>query len=247
MDESLTPDDAAELLRLDARARQRDSRARKSERQAAEQRLVAEREAERLAILTAKDERISDLERRLAATDSRMAGVEQDLDDTQILLGIVLDLDEHRRRGMPPETEKIVVKHIENAARRYRHATMRVWTCSPAEATGRARGAYRSALARVAALPTSADLVTLTFDVTAPDTPVTQTVRNADRKMGIADRSQDDPAISPLQQAWIDRLGPSPYDPYQAMIEEIEHRAETGIGWDDEEDHEEDESRFADL
>ena len=247
MTESLTPDDHAHLLRLDARARQRDSRARRAEREAAAARLVAEREAERLAILSAKDERIADLERRVTETEGRLAATEQDLDDTRILLGIAVDLDEHTRHGMPPFNRIYVQKHFENVAKRFEHATMRLWTCTSDEASGRAGSIFRTALDRAASLPTSDDPVTVTRAVTPADTCVTRTVRNMDGHLGIADRPQDGPAISASQQAWLDRLGPSPYDPYEAMIEEIEHRAETGVGWNDEEDRDEDESRFADL
>lgn len=247
MTESLTPDDHAHLLRLDARARQRDSRARKAEREAAAARLVSEREAERLAILSAKDERIADLERRLADAEGRLAVTEQDLVDTRILLGIAVDLDEHTRRGMPPSSQIHVQKHFENVARRFEHATMRLWTCTSSEASRRAASVFDAALDRAARLPTSDDPVTVMRPVTPADTRVTQTVRNADWKMGIADRPQDGPEISAAEQAWLDRLGPSPYDPYEAMIEEIEHRAETGRGWDDDDLEDDDETRFADL
>lgn len=234
----LTPDDAAELLRQDARARQRDSRARKAERAAAQERLIAEREAERLAVLAAKTERITELEARLGEAVERSRAAEERLGDAVTLLAVHHDVAGLRVRGAHPANCEIIERANFNALRRFEVVSMRYWTCPAHEAVLRAQALLQMVIDRRGTLPSTDGPVTIPRAVTPPGTPVTQTVRNTDRPLRIADRSHDLPSILTDEEAWIDAQDRTPYDPYEAHIAHIEALAEGGADDDLDDDGE---------
>lgn len=238
MNDRLTPEDAAELLRQDARARQRDSRARKAERAAAQERLIAEREAERLAVLAAKTERIIELEARLAETEERSRVAEERLEDAVTLLAVHHDVAGLRVRGAHPANCEIIERANTNALRRFEVVSMRYWTCPAPEAVLRAQALLQMVIDRRGTLPSTDGPVTIPRAVTPSDTPVTRTMRNANQPLRIADRSHDHPAMSAEEQAWIDAQSRSPYDPEEARIAHVEALAEGGAEDDPDDDGE---------
>lgn len=229
----LTPEDAAALNRKAAALRQADRRARKKILDAEEARLVAEREAEAKAIEAARVERMDDLEKRLSDAQTALLGCQEKLDDATTLLALHYDTVRINAGGVSKGVCRIINEANVIALDAFNEATKRYWTCSPSEAVERAHDLIRSIEHRITTLPSVDDPITIRNDVTLPGTPVTQTVRIADRPERIADRSHEIEVVTPEEQAWRDSLGDSPYDPYHAEIERIEAIAEGLIEDDD--------------
>ncbi|KTR06884.1 hypothetical protein NS365_05470 [Aureimonas ureilytica] len=217
--------------------RQADRRARKKLLDAEEARLVAEREAEAKALEAARVERMADLEKRLLDAQTALQGCQERLDDATTLLALHYDTVRINAGGVSKGVCRIINEANVIALDAFNEATKRYWTCLPEQAVERAHDLIRSIEHRITTLPSVDDPITIGKDVTLPGTPVTQTVRNADRPVGNADRSQEASPISEEEQAWIDRQDRDPYDPYQDYVERMEAIAE-GNEPDDDDDGE---------
>ena len=229
----LTPEQAAELNRRQAARRQADKRERDRQQAADEAAMLAEAEAQAAAEEKARVAHLADVEKRLAEAEKTISMTQERLDDAVLLLACHHDVDHWRRRGARKDLVDGHYRLVAQSFVRFRDTARATWQCDQAGPGPRIRSLLQDITVGIGNLPSVDEPASTTRNVTGVGTPVTATVRNADRPERIADRSYEAPPISDEEQAWIDAQSRDPYDPYEAHVAHIEALAEGGV----EDDH----------